>query len=257
MNTPEIPKDIMAAADKTSAKALDAVFDFIAAKASGQIIDRQDMANQIVKDVALAILAERENRQSISKPETDLERSFRNKPTEGFRGVLDDNEKLEIARTVFGEHALHEIPNSACITMTVHELGLVIDAATLAERASVAHDRPERASGDILDYITGPMVEALSQSYEEFVASLVSTMHSHRLDSIDVKPLEWFDNPGGSGGINATTQIGIYSVDEDSRLLAPGVWPRQACRNLEAAKAAAQADFDARIRSALNEGFRR
>lgn len=67
----------------------------------------------------------------------------------------------------------------------------------------------------------------------------------------EVKALKWFDNPNGSGGVSATTQVGIYSVDEDHKLFAPGVWPPQPCQNQDGAKAAAQAHFDAAIRAAL------
>ncbi|MFT2211464.1 hypothetical protein ACLJYM_06215 [Rhizobium giardinii] len=67
-----------------------------------------------------------------------------------------------------------------------------------------------------------------------------------------VKALEWTDNRGG--GFNAVTVAGIYSIDigeAEYRVFVPGKWPPIGYTSLEEAKAAAQSDYERRIRSAL------
>ena len=69
---------------------------------------------------------------------------------------------------------------------------------------------------------------------------------------VAVKALQWTDNRGI--GFSAVTVAGIYSIDIGDgkyRVFAPCKWPPVGYASLEAAKAAAQADYETRIRSAL------
>jgi len=73
------------------------------------------------------------------------------------------------------------------------------------------------------------------------------------MSNLSVKPLEWIDNRGV--GFNATTVVGIYRIDimdGTYRAFIPGEWPPHAYSTIEAAKAAAQDHFNARILSALS-----
>jgi hypothetical protein len=68
---------------------------------------------------------------------------------------------------------------------------------------------------------------------------------------VKVKPLEWRDS---YGVLRADTEFGSYLISASGKILTLGVAPmspQMVCANLDDAKAAAQADYERRIKDAL------
>lgn len=96
---------------------------------------------------------------------------------------------------------------------------------------------------------------------EALLREAASRLQAPAVAEVEVKPLEWIESFTTDGRFRAHAPlVGVYVADKHPGSGTPGwVGPGpdedwQAVETLEAAKAAAQADYAARIRSALRTG---